>query len=119
MLKGFLLWFKRHNCSFYCTTSEDDVLLLKKSAFDEYLRSEEYAEDIAAASISETLSSKMPPGTGAGVVMRERLALQMGAILFLAQLQRKNSAVVLCETLYITPISRIMITFQCGTGSLL
>jgi hypothetical protein len=40
MMKGFLLWFKWHNHSFYCTTSEDDVLLLKKSAFDEYIRSE-------------------------------------------------------------------------------
>jgi hypothetical protein len=49
MLKCFLLWFKWHNCSFYCTTSEDDVSLLKKSAFDEYIRSEDYAEDNAAA----------------------------------------------------------------------
>jgi hypothetical protein len=52
MLKFFLLWFKWHIHSFYCTTSEDDVLLLKKSAFDEYIRSEEYAEDNAAATIS-------------------------------------------------------------------
>jgi hypothetical protein len=37
MLKCFLLWFKWHNCSFYCTTSEDCVLLLKKNAFDEYI----------------------------------------------------------------------------------
>jgi hypothetical protein len=46
VMKCFLLWFKRHNRS---TTSEDDVLLLKKSAFDEYIRSEEYAEDNASA----------------------------------------------------------------------
>jgi hypothetical protein len=50
MLKGFLLWFKVHNHSFYCTTSEDDVLLLKKNTFGEYLSTEEYAEDNAAAS---------------------------------------------------------------------
>jgi hypothetical protein len=66
MLKCFLLCFKRHNCSFYCTTSEDDVLLLKKSAFDEYIRSEEYAEDNAAASILSIASLKAPPGTGGG-----------------------------------------------------
>jgi hypothetical protein len=33
--------------------SEDDVLLLNKSAFDEYIHSEEYAEDNAAATISD------------------------------------------------------------------
>jgi hypothetical protein len=37
MLKCFLLWFKQHNGAFYCTTSEDVVLLLKKNVFDEYV----------------------------------------------------------------------------------
>jgi hypothetical protein len=66
MLMCFLLWFKRHNHSFYCTTSEDDVLLLKKSAFDEYIRSGEYAEDNAAVTISAMVSLKAPTSTGGG-----------------------------------------------------
>jgi hypothetical protein len=66
MLQCFLLWFKWHNRSFYCTTSEDDVLLLQKSAFDEYIRSEEYAEDNAAASILAAASLRAPPSTGSG-----------------------------------------------------
>jgi hypothetical protein len=89
MLKCFLLWCKRHNHSFYCTTSEDDVLLLKKSAFDEYIRSEEYAEDNAAATILAMVSLKVPPSTGGGkvvVVMREPLVLlQLVVMLFQEQ----------------------------------
>jgi hypothetical protein len=68
MLKCFLLWFNRHNRSFYCTTSEDDVLLLKNSAFDEYICLEEYAEDNAAAGISAAASLKAPPSIGSSSV---------------------------------------------------
>jgi hypothetical protein len=57
MLKGFLLWFKQHDHSFYCTTFQDDVLLLKKNAFGEYLRSEEYAENNAVTSSSAMVGS--------------------------------------------------------------
>jgi hypothetical protein len=66
MLKCFLLWFKQHNRFFYCNTPEDDVFLIKKSAFDEYIRSEEYAEDNTESSILSTASLKAPPGTGGG-----------------------------------------------------
>jgi hypothetical protein len=41
-------------------------LLLKKSEFDEYIRSEEYAEDNAAATILAMVSLKVPPSTGGG-----------------------------------------------------
>jgi hypothetical protein len=41
-------------------------LLLKKSAFDEYICSEEYAEDNAVATISAMVSLQAPPSTGGG-----------------------------------------------------
>jgi hypothetical protein len=46
--------------------SEDDVLLLNQSAFDEYIHSEEYAVDNSAATILAMISLKAPPSTGGG-----------------------------------------------------
>jgi hypothetical protein len=76
MLKCFLLWFKRHNRSFYCTTSEDDVLLLKKSALDEYIRSFNLKKLTSTGGGSGNAGASGTAATGSNVVPGTMTALE-------------------------------------------
>jgi hypothetical protein len=61
-----LLYFKRYNRSYYGTCTEDDVLTFTRGVFDTYCRSDDYAEDNAAAGTLATAGLKAPPGSGGG-----------------------------------------------------
>jgi hypothetical protein len=74
MLKCFLLYFRHYNRSYYGICAKDDVLTFTKVVFDAYCRSDDYAEDNAAAGTLATTGLKCHPDLEVVVVVR---ALQL------------------------------------------